>query len=72
MRDVETTEQHNQFLGGIHVYTANAVTISPWVTPIYVNKRVVNFKIDTGADVTVVSNKEYDPKMAHFLLLTKH
>ena len=61
VRDVEITEQQNQFLGGIHVDTANAVTTSPWVTPIHVNKRVVNFKIDTGADVTVISNKEYDP-----------
>ena len=61
VRDVETTEQQNQFLGGIHVDIANAVTTSPWVTPIHVNKTVVNFKIDTGADVTVISNKEYDP-----------
>ena len=64
VRDVETTEQQNQFLhflGGIYVDTANAVITSPWVTPIHVNKRVVNFKIDTGADVTVISNKEYDP-----------
>ena len=53
VRDLDTTNELNQFLEGIH---PNAVTTSPRITPIYVNKRVVNFKIDTGADVTVISS----------------
>ena len=38
---------------------ANTIT-SSWVTQININYRVVNFKIDTGADMTVISDKEYD------------
>ena len=54
VRDVETTDEQDEFLGGIHVDTANAVTTDPWVTSIVINERCINFKI--GADVIVISN----------------
>ena len=61
IRDIEEAERQDEFLGGIHVDSADAnTTTSPWVTQININDRVVNFKIDTGADVTVISDKEYD------------
>ena len=61
IRDIEEAERQDEFLGGIHVDSADANTAtSPWVTQININDRVVNFKIDTGADVTVISDKEYD------------
>ena len=59
-RNIDATEEQNEFLGTIYVDTADANTTIPWVTPININMRVVNFKIDTGADVTVISEKEYD------------
>ena len=60
VRDVETTDEKNEFLGGIHVDTADAVTTDPWVASIVVNERSINFKIDTEADVPVISNQDYN------------
>ena len=58
---IETTEEQKEFLGTIQVDTANSnIATSPWTAPIKANERVVNFKIDTGADVTVIPTKQYD------------
>ena len=44
----------NSFLGMIHENKSN-----PWVTELTLNGQAVQFKIDTGADVTVIPNTEY-------------
>ena len=44
LSQVETTDEQNKFLEGIHVDTANAVTTNPWVASIVVNERSINFK----------------------------
>ena len=44
----------NSFLGMIHENKSN-----PWVIELTLNDQAVQFKIDTGADVTVIPNTEY-------------
>jgi len=33
---------------------------NPWVTSVNLNKRAITFKIDTEADVTVISEADYN------------
>ena len=53
------TEQED-FLGAIHVNAADTDhRESPWITVVDINDRVLTFKIDTGADVTIISHSDY-------------
>ena len=68
-------DSDDDFMGAIHVDTADSEAINavqnPWVTSVNLNKRVITFKIDTGADVTVISDTDYNEiKMGHCLLAT--
>ena len=68
IREIQTEQE--DFLGAIHVHTADTDhRESPWMTAIDINDRVLTFKIDTGADVTIISHSDYSAeKMAHCLL----
>ena len=60
IREVQTEQE--DFLGVIHVDTADTDHRSgenPWTAPIVLNERELTFKIDTGADVTVISQSDY-------------
>ena len=41
---------------------------SDWTVSLRVNNQNVNFKIDTGADVTVISSQFYDQLFSHNVL----
>ena len=49
------------FLGTVHA-SADSVssTGSPWVVDLTLHGCLVQFKIDTGADVTVIGESDYD------------
>ena len=48
----------DNFLGIIYSET-DSLSSQPWTTTLTVNNRPLQFKIDTGADVTVISEEEY-------------
>ena len=53
-------DSENEFLGVIHSETDSlSSTEAPWTTILELNGRNIEFKIDTGADVTVISEQEY-------------
>ena len=53
-------DSQDEFLGVIHSETDSlSSTEAPWTTNLELNGRNVEFKIDTGADVTVISEQEY-------------
>ena len=56
------SDQDNKefFFGEIHVDQLDSVSQSPWKADIQVNDKVVNFKLDSGADVSVLSASIYD------------
>ena len=48
-------------MGAVHADTEAIDAVhTPWVTSVNLNKRAITFKIDTGADVTVVSEADYN------------
>ena len=48
-------------MGAVHADTEAIDAVhNPWVTSVNLNKRAITFKIDTGADVTVVSEADYN------------
>ena len=50
----------DEFLGVIHSETDSlSSTEAPWTTNLVLNSRNIEYKIDTGADVTVISEQEY-------------
>jgi len=54
-------EPEDDFLGTIHVDATDTENKENyWMTAIHLNEQIVNFKIDTGADVTVISQSDYD------------
>ena len=56
------TEQED-FLEAIHVVTADTDHRSgenPWTAAIGLNERELTFKIDTGANVTIISHSDYN------------
>ena len=54
----EITEEQKEFLGTTQLDTTDSNTAaSPWIAFIKINERVVNFKINTEADVTVIPTK---------------
>ena len=55
-----TSDIGDEFLG-----TVNADTVSirkPWIAVVRLNERDLDFKIDTGADVTVISKSAHQPE----------
>ena len=59
VREVNTEQK--DFLGAIHVDTADIDhKEKPWTAAIELNERMLTFKIDTGADVTVISQSDYN------------
>ena len=48
------------FFGEIHIDQLDSVSQSPWKADIQVNDQVVNFKLDSGADVSVLPASVYD------------
>ena len=61
VREVLVNEDNQEeFLGVIHSETDSlSSTEAPWTTTLELNGRNIDFKIDTGADVTVISEQEY-------------
>ena len=57
--DVESKEEI--YFGTVHA-SADAIssTGSPWVVDLTLNGHLVQFKIDTGADVIVIGESDYD------------
>ena len=57
-----TGDSGEEFLGTV---TANTVSTSkPWITELQLNNRALEFKVDTGADVTVIPESAYCSKDA--------
>ena len=53
----------DEFLGVIHSETDSlSSTKTPWTTKLELNGRNIEFKIDTGADVTIISEQDYVSK----------
>ena len=49
------------FLGIVHASVdAVSSTGSPWVVDLTLSGHLVQFKIDTGADITVIGESDYD------------
>ena len=49
------------YLGTVHASVdAISSTGSPWVVDLTLNGHLVQFKIDTGADITVIGESAYD------------
>ena len=64
-------DSQDEFLGVIHSETDSlSSTETPWTTSLQLNGRNIEFKIDTGADVTVISEQEYLSKQDGPLLQT--
>ena len=57
----------DSFLGAIDTVTDSS---KPWIADILVNGELIQFKVDTGADVTVIPEKYYSENLYHYL--TKH
>ena len=56
-------DSQDEFLGVIHSETDSlSSTEAPWTTKLELNGRNIEFKINTGADVTVISEQEYISK----------
>ena len=53
-------DSQDQFLGVIHSETDPlSSTEAPWTTNLELNGRNIDFKFDTGADITIISEQEY-------------
>ena len=50
----------SSFFGEIHIDQLDSVSQSPWKADIKGNDQVVNFKLDSGADVSVLPASVYD------------
>ena len=56
-------DSQDEFLGVIHSETDSlSSTEAPWTARLELNGRNIEFKIDTGADVTAISEQEYISK----------
>ena len=61
MEVISEKSEDNTFLGTVNASADTVSSIaSPWVVDITLNRHVVQFKIDTGADVTVSGETEYN------------
>ena len=64
-------DSKDEFLSVIHPETDSlSSTETPWTTNLELNGRNMEFKIDTGADVTVISEQEYLSKQDGPLIQT--
>ena len=52
---INQVEEEDAFLGVIH----SDQSVNPWVVELYLNKQCIKFKIDTGADITVIPASIY-------------
>ena len=60
VREVQE-DSEDDFTGAVHANSeATDAVHNPWVTSVNLNKRAITFKIDTGADVTVISDANYN------------
>ena len=56
-------DSQDEFLGVIHSETDSlSSTEAPWTTKLELNGRNIEFKIDTGAEVTIISEQDYVSK----------
>ena len=64
IREIQGEDSDEDFMGAVYVDTTDSEAIdavqNPWVTSVNLNKRAITFKIDTGADVTVISDTDYN------------
>lgn len=68
--EAHTQENTNEFLGAVH---SNLVeSQSCWQRAIDLNGSKVIFKIDTGADVTCISQRLYESRYKHIALKQQH
>jgi len=60
VREVQE-DSEDDFMGAVHADSEAIDAVhNPWVTSVNLNKRAITFKIDTGADVTVISDADYN------------
>ena len=52
---ISQVEEEDAFLGVVH----SNQSVDPWVVELHLNKQCIKFKIDTGADVTVIPASVY-------------
>ena len=52
-----TSDNEGEFLGTVDADTVN--TSKPWTVVLQLNNRALEFKVDTGADVTVIPESAY-------------
>ena len=58
---IATNSDEESFLGVVHSEMATVnETVDPWMTKIMLNGQEIEFKIDTGADVTVIPESNHD------------
>ena len=55
IRSDPTEEVNAAFLGAVH----DSMEEQPWETLVYLNNKSLVFKLDTGADVTVISSADF-------------
>ena len=61
MSEIQSNQDDKEFFfGEIHIDQLDSVSQSPWKADIQVNDQVVNFKLDSGADVSVLPASVYD------------
>ena len=55
-----TSDNEGEFLGTVDADTVN--TSKPWTVVLQLNNQALEFKVDTGADVTVIPESAYLPQ----------
>ena len=61
MSEIQSNQDDKEFFfGEIHIDQLDSVSQSPWKVDIQVNDQVVNFKLGSGADVSVLPASVYD------------
>ena len=61
MSEIQSNQHYNEFCcGEINIDQLDSVNQSPWKADIQVDYQVVNFKLDSGADVFVLPASIYD------------
>ena len=66
---VDESSEEESFLGAVHSTTSNQA--KPWAVTLKMNGSPIEFKIDTGADVTVIPTDLYVPSLDGVLLKPK-
>ena len=61
MSEIQSNQDDKEFFSGeIHIDHLDLVNQSPWKIDIQVNDQAVNFKLDSGADISVLPASVYD------------